>query len=376
MARWQWRLTFVMMALLVPVLVSPGCVRSAERRAELDLLVGDASADGVRFIVEDGLAAVHEIDGGRLDLWAQAPTLDILVDTQSDAHTRWQITIENVMPDAELTGIGEEAGFKVVSEEKLGPTTLRWTIDLQTSQTTQMRIAPPDADDGEPFRFAVLSDIQDEMDDVDDFWRRMNRDPSLRFVVSAGDITQKGEMYELIFFMETLEMLEIPFYTTIGNHEVGPASPEGFHELYGRVNFQFQFKGVYFTWIDSASATVDPIAYDWLEQWLKRAKDDTHIFLTHIPPLDPSGIRNGSFRSRNEAAKLMNMLGIHNVDLGLYGHIHSYYADSNATVPVYISGGGGALPEKFDGIGRHYLTVDYDPAEEIESVGVIRLDHE
>jgi hypothetical protein len=95
--------------------------------------------------------------------------------------------------------------------------------------------------------------------------------------------------------------------------------------------------------------------------------------LTHIPPIDPKGIRNGSFGSRAEAAKLLNMLAQHDVDVGFYGHIHSYYAESNATIPVYISGGGGALPEKFDGIDRHYLTVDYNPDQGIESVGVVRV---
>jgi predicted phosphodiesterase len=327
----------------------------------------------VSFEVDDGLAAVHEIGDGTLDLWAQAPVLDIEADIPAQATTRWEITVQNVMPDAEMTASGDDDAFEVVAREQIDATEITWTVDFEPGSTARMHIAPPDAEVNEPFRVAVLSDIQDEVDDVGLFWERMNQDPSIRYVVSAGDITQFGELRELVFFMEQLDGLDVPFYTTVGNHELGPASPEGFHELYGRANFHFQFKGVYFTWVDSAGATVDPLVYEWLEDWLERAVDDTHIFLTHIPPLDPNGIRNGSFRSRNEAMKLLNMLSNHGVDLGLYGHIHSYYANSNADIPIYISGGGGALSEKFDGINRHYLTVDYVPGEGIDQVGVVRL---
>jgi predicted phosphodiesterase len=373
MDRSLWRISFLLMTLLVPLLISPGCVRSAEERAELDLEVGRANIDGVRVEVDDGLAAVREIDAGRLDLWAQSPVLDLVLDLPDQASSRWEITVDNVMPDAEMTAPDDDAALTVVSREQPRPTRITWTVDIAAGQTTRLHIAPPDADINEAFRVAVLSDIQDEVDDVGLFWERMNDDPSIRYVVSAGDITQFGELRELVFFMEQLEGLDVPFYTTVGNHEIGPASPEGFHELYGRANFQFQFKGVYFTFVDSAGATVDPLVYDWLEDWLDRAEDETHIFLTHIPPLDPNGVRNGSFRSRNEAMKLLNMLASHGVDLGLYGHIHSYYADSNAAIPIYISGGGGALSEKFDGINRHYLTVDYEPGKGIDQVGVVRI---
>ena len=62
------------------------------------------------------------------------------------------------------------------------------------------------------------------------------------------------------------------------------------------------------------------------------------------------------------------------VDTTFYGHIHSYYAYSNAGIPAYISGGGGAFPEQLDGIGRHYLTVDVDPDLQTVQVAVVRVD--
>jgi hypothetical protein len=63
-----------------------------------------------------------------------------------------------------------------------------------------------------------------------------------------------------------------------------------------------------------------------------------------------------------------------NVDLTLYGHIHSYYSFTNAGIPAFISGGGGAIPETFDGVGRHYLAVDVDPGEGVREVSLVRVD--
>ena len=114
---------------------------------------------------------------------------------------------------------------------------------------------------------------------------------------------------------------------------------------------------------------------DWLDGWLAAGRGNVHVVGMHIPPLDPSGIRNGAFASRGEASKLLAKLAAGGVDLTLYGHVHSYYAFENAGIPAYVSGGGGSIPERFDGMGRHYLVVDVDPgAGRVLSVGVVRID--
>ncbi len=47
----------------------------------------------------------------------------------------------------------------------------------------------------------------------------------------------------------------------------------------------------------------------------------------------------------------------------------------NAGIPAHVSGGGGAEPMRLDGIDRHFLVVDVDPAAEVVTgVGVVRVD--
>jgi hypothetical protein len=59
--------------------------------------------------------------------------------------------------------------------------------------------------------------------------------------------------------------------------------------------------------------------------------------------------------------------------LTLYGHIHTYHPFSNGGIPAYISGGGGAIPERLDGIGRHFMVVDVNP-KAVEQVGMVPVD--
>jgi 3',5'-cyclic-AMP phosphodiesterase len=94
----------------------------------------------------------------------------------------------------------------------------------------------------------------------------------------------------------------------------------------------------------------------------------------HIPPLDPTGVRNGAFASRSEAATLLGRLAESGVDLTLYGHIHSYYEFDNAGIPAFISGGGGAIPERFDDIGRHFMVIEAGADRGIVDTSVVRVD--
>jgi 3',5'-cyclic AMP phosphodiesterase CpdA len=201
----------------------------------------------------------------------------------------------------------------------------------------------------------------------------MAADPAIRFVVMAGDLTELGSAAELDRFERELAQLPIPIYATLGNHDLGTRD-DLFQDFFGRGSFRFAYRGVQFTFVDSASATLSPIVSDWLDAWLIEGRDLFHVVLMHIPPLDPAGVRNGSFASRNEAHALLGSLARGGVDLTLYGHLHTYIAFANAGIPAYISGGGGAIPERFDGIGRHFLTIDVDPAADRFQTALVRIE--
>jgi 3',5'-cyclic-AMP phosphodiesterase len=351
--------------------LNASCLLPAEDRVELDRKVGRTEAAGMRVEVEEGLAGVRSFDGERLELWAQAPVLrlHVAIDTAERGPRPLQLTVLNCMREALLqVDRGSAIVAMPVDERSAG---CAFAIEVTDGSTLQL--SPAGAGEAGSFVFAVLSDVQRAVDRVGEIFARMNDDPELAFVVSTGDLVNTGARQELSYFQEQMAPLSIPLFSTVGNHEMGaPAS--AWHELFGPFNLHFRFKQVAFSFVDSGNATIDPQVYGWLDGWLSEARAGTHVVLTHVPPIDPAGLRGGSFRSRKEAAKLLQKLGEGEVDALFLGHIHSYYAFSAAGVPSYISGGGGAIPETLDGIDRHYLRVRASPERGIEDVAVVRVD--
>ena len=342
------------------------CVRPADQRAELDNAVGLAADESFDVLVVDNQAAVRELGAGSLLLWAQAPVLQLQMQSERDLSLR--VEVRNCMPDAVLT----IAGTNYPAQDKPRPTWCVYQIDLARGDN-EIVIAPADWNEESAYRFADMGDIQTAMDSVHEVFETISATPDLRFVMSTGDVVETGDLEEYELFQEMLASLNIPFFSTIGNLEV-TSNAVRWHELFGRYSVHFRFKGMDFSFVDSGNATIDPSLYERLDTWLAAGQDRVHIFGTHYPPLDPVGARNAGFRSRNEASKLLTKLAKGNIDLTLYGHVHSFYQFTNAEIPAYISGGGGALPERFDGVDRHFLVIEVDPSQnQVSSVDLVRV---
>jgi 3',5'-cyclic AMP phosphodiesterase CpdA len=252
------------------------------------------------------------------------------------------------------------------------PTEKTWALDLEAGRPYTVSIEPPDAAVEAPFRFVIYADVQDHIDDVQDIYRSMAVQPGVRFGLISGDLTETGTPDQLRRFQREMRTLPFPCFATPGNHDLGDGD-HLFQRYYGRASFSFPFHGARFTLVDSASATVAPRVYGWLDDWMQLADGRLHLAMMHIPPLDPSGLRNGAFASRAEGMKLVSRMARGGVDLTVYGHVHSYYTFRNAGVDAIITGGGGAIPERLDGIGRHYLLMDADPVEQRFRSSVVRV---
>jgi predicted phosphodiesterase len=350
-----------------------GCLDVSEERAERDLLVGHAEVEGSRVIVNDGLAAVRRFDPGFLSLWANAPEIVATLDVSATAPRDWSVELRNAMPDAELRALAANGeALPLLSNESSFGTERRVGLSLEPGTQVRFEWSSPAAKEPGAFEFIEFGDVQSAIGRVGDVFTAMNAESEARFVVMAGDLTETGSEAQLARFQNEQRALRIPIFATLGNHELGAADPP-FHDYFGRGSQSFVFRGVRFTLLDSASATLDPMVYGWLDGWLAKGRGATHLVFMHVPPVDPFGIRNGAFSSRAEANKLLYRLARGGVSGTFYGHIHSYYAFENAGIPAFISGGGGAIPERFDGIGRHFLVVR-SAADGSTTTRIVRVD--
>lgn len=339
------------------------CASDSEDRALRDLEVGHAEVDGLRIDVDDGLAAVRRLAPGEVALWAGAPVFGFtIVAPEAQAFT---IALDNVMADATLSVAGVELAPMVDEGVRK-----RFAVDLPAG-TTRLSVTTADAGNRGAWRFGLLSDVQTAIDEVGDVFAVLGGQ-DIRFVLGAGDLSQEGTAEELVRFQHEMTALPVPYYSTLGNHDAPPATP--WHDLFGRGSFRFRFRGVQFTMLDSASATLDPLVRQWLDGWLAEAAGDVHVVAMHIPLLDPIGVRNGAFGSRHEAGAVLSRLAAGGVDLTLYGHIHSFYEFDNAGIPAFISGGGGALAEQLDGIGRHVMVIEIGADAGVVTTEIVRVD--
>lgn len=338
------------------------CVHVATKRAEVDETVGLSSKDGTSIVVDDRAGAIRRMDADGATLWLTAPAVRVRIARPANSPS-YRLTLANVMAEAAVELVEPSEARSSVRIEQPEQPTRRW-VDL-----------PPTTNGGEfvlsigdtrnlttgSWRFGVFADVQEAVDRVGDIYAAMNALSDLRFVLATGDLTQNGTLENFDRFDRELEALRMPLFATVGNHDIG-TDDSFYSRYYGRANSSFVYRGVRFTLIDDASATVDPLVLGWLRGWLDAGRDQPHVFGMHLPPVDPAGTRNGSMANRGEAANLVAMLARANVDVAFFGHVHSYYAYSHGNIPAYISGGGGAIPERMDGIGRHFLVVTADEA--------------
>lgn len=359
---------------LAGLLFIASCLDVAQQRAERDLTIGQAENEAAKLIVAEGLAHVRSFVGADISLWGSAPTFSMTLQSKHSTPTRFHLRVENTLSDATLAASTESGeSVPVVLVEKPFPTEHVWSVEVPAQSTLKLSIHAPDEADISPFRFAIYADVQEALPRVQDIYRKMNEMPDIRFALISGDLTSRGTPEELETFQREMKTLAFPCFSTLGNHELGTRD-DLYQSYFGRANSSFEFRGMRFTLLDSASATLDPLAREMLDDWLLRGRDKPHVVTMHLPLLDPVGTRNGAFANRAEADDVLTALVRGNVDLTVYGHIHSYYAFANASIPAYITGGGGAIPERLDGIGRHFLKVDAHPPSAIESVSLVRVD--
>ncbi len=360
------------LSLLIALVCVAGCMPPDGAHCRQDDKVGQASqADGSAVEVAQGLAAVHVFTEGYLELWAQSPVLHLSYEVGARAPATLRVRVRNIPADAVLWPFA--AAEPVLRLPGTRPTVGEWLLPVSPGQRLELEVAPPDGAAAGDFAFGVLSDIQEALDRFGDFAEPLEAEAGLRFVISTGDLARNGTAASFRAVQAALEALPVPFYSTIGNHDLPGVVPH-WGDIFGRTSFHFRFKGVAFSLLDTATASLDGCVYEALQGWLAASRGGLHVVAMHIPPFDPVGTRSGAFRSRREGLRLLNTLGAAGVDMTFYGHLHTAMFFANGGIPAWISGGGGAIEERMDGIGRHYLRVDVGGVPRDLQVAIRRIE--
>jgi len=146
------------------------------------------------------------------------------------------------------------------------------------------------------------------------------------FIIHTGDISEFGTEEELRTYLGIVSSLDIPFYYSLGNHDVrwngaGWVIAEKLFPPYKR-NYSFIKEGIAFVALDSSFpysqyGIVDPSQLAWLKETLANLPPNQPIILFSHHPIMPSS----NFLYGKDA--LLEALKPYNVVLFLTGHGHS-----------------------------------------------------
>ena len=241
------------------------------------------------------------------------------------------------------------------------------------------------------FTFVVLGDNRDGKGVYQRLLAKaIERKPD--FVINTGDqIDKPGDMEEWAEFWEMSKIVKVPYFLTVGNHDVRDAKSEEIYreqvdlpgnELY----YSFTAGTCLFVVLDSyltdEHKKITGKQYEWLEGLLSKSTAK-HKFIILHHPLYPEKGQGSHFGDCLDAYpvdrnKLAALLVKHNVGMVFCGHEHYYLRKMVDGIQQVIIGGGGAPLYAGDEKGGyyHYILVTVDgatiSAEVVDIDGKIR----
>jgi hypothetical protein len=138
-------------------------------------------------------------------------------------------------------------------------------------------------------KFALTGDTQLSSDELIKFYKKVNADPSLDFVVVAGDLSEFGTLKEMEWFHRSLSHLIIPYVAVIGNHDLTSKGGDAFRYMYGEFNYSFIYGGIKFICHDTNSREYNFNGQGPDIPWLKKelqaeSNIKSFIAISHVPP--------------------------------------------------------------------------------------------
>lgn len=216
------------------------------------------------------------------------------------------------------------------------------------------------------FTFAVMADVQVRAENRH-LLTRFKSDVAgngIEFFVVLGDLTEDGTSAEYTAVKADLASVGIPYYATVGNHDLFQAPADGgwngWKSNFGAATYAVTIaNAVRFLFLDSASGEIGSRQFEWLESQLKTpTAAPITIVGTHFPIYDSITPIMWRLSSVAERYKLVSMLDSYGVYAFISGHIHGARWASAGRTLHFITGS--MYPYDLDYGNHGYLLMTYD----------------
>ncbi len=284
------------------------------------------------------------------DVEARALGLSVQVTVRDGGGGPVGVRLTNMDPDRTVLD-GLPPGSKVT----------RGTNDIHVELEAEgdVTITASPAEVSAEFTFFVIGDTQGYTVPLERMVQDANRDRPL-FVLHCGDMTPSGTEDQLRSFMASAQDLEVPMFTTLGNHDA-KGDVARYLDALAPGRYAFSYGPWSFVTVDTSEAGLEGEAFDWLQETLDgvMARGGTPVVFTHVPPLD-TVVEDHAFLSTEEGLRFVQLMADGGVAAVFNGHDHLFNRTTREGVDYYTTGGGGAVlyatPER--GGFHHYLRVN------------------
>ena len=215
-----------------------------------------------------------------------------------------------------------------------------------------VKTEPPEED----IRFIIFGDNHAVLPNLREIVETANRN-QVHFVVPNGDLVHSGRVEEYHEILKELNRLEMPFFTSIGNHDKRVRNGrKNYKSFFGPFYYAFDYGGVHFIVLDSSRKRgIDRFQYRWLERELEASRGKRIIVFLHRPAFCP-GYGYACFSDPFNTRKFVDLMEKYRVEAVFGSHIHIYEDFTRNGVRYFVTGGGGGVLWQTSTF-HHYLQV-------------------
>lgn len=238
--------------------------------------------------------------------------------------------------------------------------------DFSAQNIKNMNIIKDKVEDDQ-FSFAVVGNIENSIAIFDNRILNELNQKNVDFIISTGNNLIDSDEGKYRVFYRTLQKLNIPFITVLGENEFEDEGQKNFYKYFGPFYFSFQIKDNYFIFLDTTGNTNLNWQKEWLINELEAAQRYKNKFvIMNKPPLkiDAEYLITDEINyinSEEDRNFYQDTFRQYNVDAVFSSNMALYHENEIEGVNYFISGGaGGDLIVDNDHSFYHYLTVEVD----------------